>query len=85
MTGRSPTEVAELIARELGRPSTVELVCSGINEVFVVDVLVIRLAPPPPLGRPSSGHPEPEVEDNAQTEARYRSSASHHDAALTRR
>lgn len=46
MTDRSPTKVAELIARKRGRASGVELVRSGVNHVFVVDDLVIRLAPP---------------------------------------
>lgn len=38
--------IAELIARDLGRLSAVELLRSGINDVYAVDDLVIRLAPP---------------------------------------
>jgi aminoglycoside phosphotransferase (APT) family kinase protein len=46
MTSRSSARIAEVIARSAGRLSKVELVRSGMNDVYAVDDLVIRLPPP---------------------------------------
>ncbi|MGF1600091.1 MAG: phosphotransferase enzyme family protein [Acidimicrobiales bacterium] len=46
MTRRLSAQLAVVIAHRVGRRSTPELVRSGANEVYAVDDLVIRIAPP---------------------------------------
>lgn len=46
MTRRPSAQLAVVIAHRVGRRSTPELIRSGANEVYAVDDLVIRLAPP---------------------------------------
>lgn len=46
MTGRPSAQLAVVIAHGVGRRSTPELMRGGANEVYAVDDLVIRLAPP---------------------------------------
>lgn len=45
MTSRPPAELPVVIARQVGRRSTPELLRGGANEVYAVDDLVIRIVP----------------------------------------